>query len=76
MVTALLVISYIATFLIGRVYGQVESALIFTQRINSIIDALKKVENLALLKGEDLSKLSTKDLIERARKHMETRNDD
>lgn len=76
MTTLFIIISYLIVFLAGRICGQFESAVLYSQRINSVIDAIKKVENLAALKGEDLSKVSTKELVERARKQMELKKDD
>lgn len=72
----LLVLSYLFVFLFGRVYGRIESSIIFSQRINAIIDAIRRVENLASLKGEDLSKVPTQEIIERTKKQMEIKLDD
>lgn len=73
--TLLLIASHLLVFLIGRIYGQVESAIAFSKRINSIIDAMRKVENLAALKGEDISNLSTQEILNRTKKQMEIKND-
>jgi replicative superfamily II helicase len=63
-------------FLFGRYCGRVEAAIIFSQRINLIIDAIRKVEKLASLRGEDISKLTSDEIVHRAQKQMEIKNGD
>jgi hypothetical protein len=70
------VIASLISFLFGRYCGRVEAAIIFGQRINSIIDAMRKVEKIAALKGEDMSKLSTSEIVHRTQKQMEIIDDD
>jgi hypothetical protein len=48
----------------------------FGQHINAIIDAMRKVEKIAALRGEDVSKLSTSEIVHRTQKQMEIANDD
>ena len=73
--TLLLVASHLFVFFIGRIYGQVEATFAFSKRINSIIEALRKVNELAALKGEDISNLSTQEILHRTKKQMEIKDD-
>lgn len=70
------VVASLISFLFGRYCGRIEAAILFGQRINHIIDAMRKVEKLASLKGEDVSKLSTSEIVYRTQKLMETKDDD
>lgn len=63
-------------FSLGRVSGRVEASLAFQRRMNDIIDALKKVEQLAVLKGEDISKLSSQEIVHRTQKQLEIKEHD
>lgn len=76
MTIILSIVSYVCVFLFGRIYGQIESSMLFSRRINALIEAMRKVENLATLRGEDLSKISTNEWVERTRKQMDITNDD
>jgi len=60
----------LAAFSLGRTFGKVESSILFSQRVNLIISALRKVETLASLKGENIEKLSTEELVHRTQKHL------
>lgn len=64
------------SFSLGRTFGRVESSTLFNARIQATIEALKKVEQLASLKGEDLSKLPTTEIVARAQKQLEIKNND
>lgn len=72
-----LVIALIALvcFSLGRVSGRVEASLLYSSRLNDILTALKKVGEIASLKGEDLTKLTTEEIVHRTRKQMELNND-
>lgn len=58
-------------FSVGRLAGRMEASLIMTQRLNQIIHALKKIETVSALKGENLANLSTEELVNRIQKQME-----
>ena len=62
-------------FSLGRIVGKMESAVMMTNRLNSIMLALKKIETVSSLKGENLSTLSTEELVNRIQKQMELEND-
>jgi hypothetical protein len=62
-------------FSLGRIVGKMESAAMMTNRLNSIMLALKKIETVSSLKGENLSTLSTEELVNRIQKQMELEND-
>jgi len=72
---AILVVLFLFAFSIGRTFGRAEAGVLFNKRLNSIISALQKVETLASLKGEDISKLSTDDLVHRAKKQLKIADD-
>lgn len=71
----LFLLGFLGVFWIGRMAGRVEATLEFNIRIQKTIAALKKVETLAMLKGEDVSKLSTEELVSRANKQMVVTDD-
>jgi hypothetical protein len=58
-------------FSLGRIAGRIESSLMMTNRLNSMMLALKKIETISSLKGENLSNLSTEELVSRIQKQME-----
>lgn len=60
------------SFSLGRTFGRVETTLSFNHKLRMIISALRKVDTLATLKGEDVSNLSTEELVRRATKHIES----
>jgi hypothetical protein len=62
-------------FSLGRIVGKMESAVIMTNRLNSIMFALKKIEAVSSLKGENLATLSTEELVNRIQKQMELEDD-
>lgn len=62
-------------FSLGRVAGRLEASVIYSKRINDIIAALKKVEQLASLKGEDISSIPTTEIVYRTQKILETNNE-
>ena len=79
MVTAthLLIVGVIfVAFFFGRFVGRVESSILFSNHIASVIDAIRKVETLAALKGEDISKLSAEEIVLRANKQLQIKKDD
>lgn len=61
-------------FSLGRAYGRIEAGLIFNQKINSIITALKRVQQLAELRGEDLTKVSSEEIVYRTQKQLELKD--
>lgn len=63
-------------FSFGRSAGRLEGSILMAQRFNTIISAIKKVENLAQLKGEDVSKISSEELVARAEKYLKQVQDD
>ena len=71
---AILAIILIFAFSIGRVFGRVETTLKVYAKMNAIISALKKVNELASLRGEDISKLSTDELIRRAENQIKIKD--
>lgn len=71
-----IVVVALVFFSLGRITGRAEAAIIFRQRMNNIISALKKVEQLAALRGEDLSKVSTEEIVTRAQKQLEIKTDE
>ena len=70
-----IVLLSLLSFSLGRTFGRVESSIQMTNKLNSIIVAMKKVETLASLKGEDISKLSTDEIVHRTKKQMEIKDD-
>lgn len=62
-------------FSVGRLAGRMEASLIMTQRLNEIIQALKKIQTVSALKGENLANLSTEDLVNRIQRQMEIEHD-
>lgn len=70
----IVLLSFIS-FSLGRVVGRLESSLLMTTRLNSIIDALKKIQTISSLRGEDVSKLSSEELIRRIQKQLELEDD-
>lgn len=72
----LIVVIALVFFSLGRVSGRLEATLLFRQRMNDIIGALKKVEQLAVLRGEDMSKLSSEEIVTRTQKQLEIKSDD
>jgi hypothetical protein len=44
--------------------------------MNEVLTAMKRVNEVASLKGEDLTKLTTEEIVQRTRKQMELNNDD
>lgn len=63
------------SFSLGRVAGRLEASAIFSRRMNEIIGALKKVEQLAELRGEDVTKLSPQELVHRTQKQLDIKDD-
>ena len=59
-------------FSLGRVYGRAESSLIYSSRLNDVLTAMKRINEVASLKGEDLT---TEEIVKRTRKQMELNND-
>lgn len=70
------IVASFVCFMFGRYCGRVEATILFGRRLNAIIDAMRKVEKLASLKGEDMSKLSTSEIVHRTQKQMEITDDD
>lgn len=62
-------------FSVGRLTGRMESSIIMTRRLNSMMLALKKIETISSLKGENLSNISTEELVNRIQKQMELEDD-
>lgn len=71
----LIVFLVLLSFSMGRSFGRVESSLQYHNRMQQIIDAIRKVEKLALLKGEDISNLPTSEIVERAQKQISIKTD-
>lgn len=63
-------------FSLGRSIGRLEGSVSMAHKFNTILSAIKKVENLAQLKGEDLSKISPEELIARAEKYLSRTQDE
>lgn len=63
-------------FSLGRLSGRLEASVMFSRRMNDIIGALKKVEQLAELKGEDVSTLSSQELVHRTQKQLDIKDDE
>jgi hypothetical protein len=66
-----IVLLSLLSFSLGRLAGRMESSIIMTRRLNSIIMALKRVETISSLKGEDLTNVSSEELVRRINKQME-----
>jgi hypothetical protein len=73
---AALVLIGVLSFFVGRTFGRVESVLQFNRRMQDIILALKKVENLAELRGEKLASLSADEIVHRTKRQLELKGDD
>lgn len=63
------------SFSLGRTFGRIETTLSFNHKMQSLISALKKVDTLAALRGEDVSKLSTDEIVRRTKKQLESEDD-
>lgn len=72
---AVFVLLALLSFSLGRTFGRVQSSIEFSNTLRLILSALKKVETLAALKGEDISKLSTEELIHRTTKQLQIKED-
>ena len=68
---AVVVLLALLSFSLGRTFGRIQSSVDFSNTLRLVLSALKKVETLAALKGEDVSKLSAEELIHRTRKQLE-----
>lgn len=71
-----IVLASLLSFSVGRIFGRVETTAVFNQRLQQILAAMRKVETLAHLRGEDLSKLSTEEIAYRTKKQLEMKGDD
>lgn len=60
------------SFSLGRTFGRVETTLSFNHKMQLLISAMRKVDTLASLKGEDMSKLSTEEIVRRTKKQLES----
>ena len=65
---------FFAGYSLGRLAGRIEVSLTFQQNMPAIISALKKVQQLAELRGEDASKLSTQEIVIRIQKQLDIKN--
>jgi hypothetical protein len=54
----------------GKALGKVEMSIQMRSEILRIIDAVKKVEQVSSLKGEDISKMSVDDLMKKVKDQM------
>jgi hypothetical protein len=65
MITFLILFFNIFFFFFGKLAGKLEATLALRGEVTKIITATQKVQNLANLKGEDISKISDQEFIER-----------
>lgn len=64
------------TFSLGRLSGRVEASMLYNKKLKDLLEAIKKVEQLASLRGEDVSKLSSDEILYRAKKQLELKHDE
>jgi hypothetical protein len=62
-------------FSLGRLAGRMESSILMSRRLNCIMLALKKVETISSLKGENLANVSSEELVKRINKQLELEDD-
>lgn len=65
-----LVLALVSSFLLGRSCGSIETSVRLHQRFAMLISAIKQVEALSSLSGEDLSKVPIDEIVSRAKTHM------
>jgi hypothetical protein len=70
MTIILLIFLNIIVFFMGKALGKVEMSIQMRSEILRIIDAVKKVEQVSSLKGEDISKMSVDDLMKKVKDQM------
>jgi proline racemase len=73
---AFIAILALGCFSLGRTFGRVECSLAYQKRISAIVEAVKKAEQLAALKGESLASLSTEEIVHRTQKQMEIKENE
>ena len=73
--TILFIFLNVIFFFMGRSLGRVEMSIQMRREILGIIDAVRKVEHVSSLKGEDISKMSIDDLMKKVKDQMNLKND-
>lgn len=73
---AFLVIIVIFAFSVGKTFGRIETSIIFNRKLTSIISALKKVNQIAALRGEDIAKMSTEEIVRRTENQLKIKDGD
>lgn len=73
---ALFVIFNVIFFFMGKALGKLEMSILMRSEILSIIDAVRKVEQVSSLKGEDINKMSIDELMNRVKVQMQLKKDD
>lgn len=69
------VLLMIGAYSLGVAAGEFRANNATSARLQQIFTALKKVTDLATLRGEDISKLSDSELMSRIQKQLEVHND-
>jgi len=59
------------SYMLGSVFGELRAIHATNERLKNFLVALKKVSDLATLRGEDFSKLSDTELLDRIQKQLE-----
>jgi hypothetical protein len=62
-------------FSVGQMSGRIEASVLYSNRLHEILTAMKKVSEIASLRGEDLTKLSTEEIVTRTKKHLELKDE-
>lgn len=58
-------------FSLGRLSGRAEAYIIFSKRLNDIVCAIKKLDEISSLRGQNISNMSAEEIVQRTKKIME-----
>lgn len=73
---AAIVLATLLSFFLGRTFGRIETTIALNHKIHLIITAMRKVEKLAALRGEDVSKISLDELLRRTETQLQVKDDE
>lgn len=69
-------LAFFGGYSLGRLAGRIEASFVFQERMSLIISSLRKVQQLAELRGEDISKLPPQEVVDRIQKQLEIKDTD
>jgi cell fate (sporulation/competence/biofilm development) regulator YmcA (YheA/YmcA/DUF963 family) len=73
---AAIALATMLSFFLGRTFGRIETTIALNQKIHLIVSAMRKVEKLATLRGEDVSKISVDELLRRTETQLQVKDDE